>query len=152
MNLEPSDYTYYAIDGTENCIAALKDIENGNVHKCFIEMSACTGSCVGAPVMEKFHRSPVKDYIAVTNFAGKKDFVVDQPEEENLRKEFTVIARKSAMPSESEINDILRQMGKVRPSDELNCGSCGYNTCREKGGCHLPRQGGDFNVPAVLER
>ncbi len=132
MNLESSDYTYYAIDGTENCIAALKDIENGNVHKCFIEMSACTGSCVGGPVMEKFHRSPVKDYIAVTNFAGKKDFVVDQPEEENLRKEFTVIARKSAMPSESEINDILRQMGKVRPSDELNCGSCGYNTCREK--------------------
>ncbi len=132
MDLSSSDYTYYAIDGTENCIAALKDIENGNVHKCFIEMSACTGSCVGGPVMEKFHRSPVKDYIAVTNFAGKKDFVVDQPDEENLRKEFTVIARKSAMPSESEINDILRQMGKVRPSDELNCGSCGYNTCREK--------------------
>ena len=132
MDLSSSDYTYYAIDGTENCIAALKDIENGNVHKCFIEMSACTGSCVGGPVMEKFHRSPVKDYIAVNEFAGKKDFVVDQPDEESLRKEFTVIARKSAMPSETEINDILRQMGKVRPSDELNCGSCGYNTCREK--------------------
>ena len=28
--------------------------------------------------------------------------------------------------------DILRQMGKMKPSDELNCGSCGYNTCREK--------------------
>ena len=27
---------------------------------------------------------------------------------------------------------ILRQMGKMKPSDELNCGSCGYNTCREK--------------------
>ncbi len=132
MDLSSSDYTYYAIDGTENCIAALKDIESGNVHKCFIEMSACTGSCVGGPVMEKFHRSPVKDYIAVNEFAGKKDFVVDQPDEESLRKEFTVIARKSAIPSETEINDILRQMGKVRPSDELNCGSCGYNTCREK--------------------
>ena len=23
-------------------------------------------------------------------------------------------------------------MGKLRPEDELNCGSCGYNTCREK--------------------
>ncbi len=132
MDLSSSDYTYYAIDGAENCIAALKDIENGNVHKCFIEMSACVGSCVGGPVMEKFHRSPVKDYIAVNEFAGKKDFVVDQPDEESLRKEFTVIPRKSAMPSETEINDILRQMGKVKPSDELNCGSCGYNTCREK--------------------
>ena len=23
-------------------------------------------------------------------------------------------------------------MGKTRPEDELNCGSCGYDTCREK--------------------
>lgn len=36
------------------------------------------------------------------------------------------------MPSENEIGDILRQMGKHTPADELNCGSCGYNTCREK--------------------
>ena len=68
------DYTYMAIDGVENCMAALKDIENGNIHKCFIEMSACAGSCVGGPVMEKFHRSPVKDYKAVADFAGDKDF------------------------------------------------------------------------------
>ena len=37
------------------------------------------------------------------------------------------------MPSETEIREIMRQkMGKMKPSDELNCGSCGYNTCREK--------------------
>ena len=35
-------------------------------------------------------------------------------------------------PSDAEIQSILRQMGKFKPSDELNCGSCGYNTCREK--------------------
>ena len=36
------------------------------------------------------------------------------------------------MPSEIEIADIMRQMGKNKPSDELNCGSCGYDTCRDK--------------------
>ena len=36
------------------------------------------------------------------------------------------------MPTESEIADIMRRMGKNKPSDELNCGSCGYNTCRDK--------------------
>ena len=36
------------------------------------------------------------------------------------------------MPDEQEIQSILRQMGKTRKEDELNCGSCGYNTCREK--------------------
>lgn len=73
------EYTYMAIDGTENCIAALKDIEDGKIHNCFIEMSACAGSCVGGPVMEKFHRSPVKDFVAVSKFAGDKDFEVEMP-------------------------------------------------------------------------
>ena len=36
------------------------------------------------------------------------------------------------MPSDMEIMNVLRQMGKFKPSQELNCGSCGYNTCREK--------------------
>ena len=126
------DYTYMAIDGTDNCIAALRDIEDGKLHRCFIEMSACVGSCVGGPVMEKFHRSPVKDYVAVAEFAGKKDFDVKQPESVELKKTFTAIERKLSRPSEEEIRDTLRQMGKMKPSDELNCGSCGYNTCREK--------------------
>ena len=125
-------YTYMAIDGVENCIAALRDIESGKIHKCFIEMSACTGSCVGGPVMEKFHRSPVKDYVAVANFAGKKDFDIPQPDSLSLRKTFTMIEKKLQAPSDTEINEILRQMGKFKPSDELNCGSCGYDTCREK--------------------
>ena len=82
--------------------------------------------------MEKFHRSPVKDYMAVANFAGKKDFEVEQPDSLSIKKTFTMIEKKLQPPSEFEINDILRQMGKFKPSDELNCGSCGYNTCREK--------------------
>ncbi len=126
------DYKYMAIDGVENCIAALKELETGNIHKCFIEMSACSGSCVGGPVMEKYHRSPVKDYMAVARYAGKKDFDVPQPDSLSLRKNFALIDRKETMPSEREIMSILRQMGKYKPSDELNCGSCGYNTCREK--------------------
>ena len=125
-------YTYMAVDGTENCIAALRDIESGQVHRCFIEMSACAGSCIGGPVMEKFHRSPVKDYITIKRYAGQEDFPVEQPDALALQKDFTVIAHKLPTPSEDEIRDILRQMGKMKPSDELNCGSCGYNTCRDK--------------------
>ena len=126
-------YTYLALDGVENCIAALKNIENGGIHKCFIEMSACVGSCVGGPVMEKYHMSdPVKDYITIAQYAGERDFTVEQPAHENLKKNFSMIERKLALPSESEIMSVLRQMGKFRPSDELNCGSCGYNSCREK--------------------
>ena len=126
-------YTYLALDGVENCIAALKDIIDGKIHKCFIEMSACVGSCVGGPVMEKYHRSSaVKDYIAVSGYAGTKDFEVSQPKANELKKNFGYIELRSQMPSDMEIQNVLRQMGKFKPSQELNCGSCGYNTCREK--------------------
>ncbi len=126
-------YTYLALDGVENCIAALKDIIDGKIHKCFIEMSACVGSCVGGPVMEKYHRSSaVKDYIAVSGYAGTKDFEVSQPKANELKKNFGYIEQRSQMPTDMEIMNVLRQMGKFKPSQELNCGSCGYNTCREK--------------------
>ena len=131
MKKDP-EYTYLSLDGVENCMAALRDIENGKVHKCFIEMSACAGSCIGGPVMEKYHRAPVKDYLAVARYAGEEDFPVEQPAEKTLEKSFTAIERKLVPPAEYEIKEILKRMGKTRPEDELNCGSCGYDTCREK--------------------
>ena len=126
-------YTYLALDGVDNCIAALKDIISGNIHKCFIEMSACVGSCIGGPVMEKYqHTETVRDYITISKYAGTKDFKVTQPKAIDLKKHFEYIEQRSQTPSDLEIQNILRQMGKFKPSQELNCGSCGYNTCREK--------------------
>ncbi len=133
MAQENTGFTYLALDGVENCIAALKDIESGKIHKCFIEMSACVGSCMGGPVMEKYHHTEtVKDYIAITKYAGPKDFEVSQPKAAELKKTFEFIEQRSHQPSDYEINNVLRQMGKFKPSQELNCGSCGYSTCREK--------------------
>ena len=133
MAQDAPGYTYIALDGVENCIAALKDIESGKIHRCFIEMSACVGSCIGGPVMEKYNRtSPVKDFIAITEYAGDRDFAVDQPAPMDLKKHFSMIEHKLAQPSETEIMSVLRQMGKFKPADELNCGSCGYNSCRDK--------------------
>ena len=132
MVKDAPNFTYMALDGVENCIAALKEIEQGRIHHCFIEMSACVGSCAGGPVMEKYGRSPLKDYLAVSGYAGDKDFEIEQPEIRELRKRFEPIEHRAGKPSEVEIRDILREMGKFKPSQELNCGSCGYDTCREK--------------------
>lgn len=132
MKKDEERYTYLAIDGVENCIEALKDVESGKITNCFIEMNACTGGCISGPVMEKYHKNPVKDYISVAQYAGTKDFDISQPDFMRLRKSFSPIDREMQMPSETEIMGILRKMGKFKPSQELNCGSCGYNTCREK--------------------
>jgi len=132
MEPEISGYTYLALDGVENCMNALRDIEAGKIHKCFIEMSACVGSCISGPVMEKYHSSHVHDYLAISAYAGKKDFDVEQPKDVVLKKHFEFIEQRAQMPTETEIMQILRQMGKYKPSQELNCGTCGYNTCRDK--------------------
>lgn len=132
MRQDAPGFTYLTIDGVSNCIEALKDIESGKIHHCFIEMNACAGGCISGPVMEKYHKNPVKDYVAVSSYAGTKDFDVPQPDLMHLRKTFSPIQPEAKMPSEAEISAILRQMGKFRPSQELNCGTCGYNTCREK--------------------
>jgi transcriptional regulator with PAS, ATPase and Fis domain len=36
------------------------------------------------------------------------------------------------MPSEEEIQEALRKDGKGSPEKQLNCGACGYKTCRDK--------------------
>lgn len=132
MEPEIGGYTYLALDGVETCMNALRDIEDGKIHKCFIEMSACVGSCISGPVMEKYHSSHIHDYLEISAYAGSKDFDVEMPDEIELKKHFEFIAQRAPVPTEIEIAQILRQMGKYKPSQELNCGTCGYNTCREK--------------------
>ena len=132
MAQDAPGFSYMAIDGVEACITALNDIANGNVHKCFIEMSACIGSCIGGPVINKKNKPLVGDYLKVSKYAGKEDFDVTQPTPFELQKTFSYIEHELSQPSEEEIMSVLRKMGKFKDSDELNCGTCGYNSCRDK--------------------
>ena len=132
MAQDAPGYTYLALDGVENCMTALRDIAGGKIHKCLIEMSACVGSCIGGPVMNRAKKPLVSDYLKVAAYAGEKDFDVAQPNSAELRKNFSHIEQKLPEPGENEIMSVLRQMGKFKPSDELNCGTCGYNSCRDK--------------------
>jgi len=132
MDIPDTGYTCLTVDGTDNCKSALADIAAGNLHRCFLEMSACSGSCIGGPVMEKYKHSPVRHYQAVTSFAGKQDFSVTTPEPGALIRRHTYIGVPVSQPSEAQIAEILAKTGKLKADDELNCGSCGYNTCREK--------------------
>lgn len=126
------EYEYVAVDGIDNCIAALEDVAAGHVSNCFMEMSACKGSCVNGPVMEKYHPWFITDYLSVTRYAGDKDFPVEQPEISELSRQYDILEGMKDMPTERKIQEILSKMGKKKPSDELNCGTCGYDTCREK--------------------
>lgn len=126
------DRAFLAVDGIGNCIKALEDITHGDLHNCFIEMSACAGSCIGGPAMRSGTAFPVRSGMIIRNSAGRKDFEVDMPKWEAITRQMNFIPVTKLKPGGKEIEDVLRRMGKTLPEHELNCGSCGYESCREK--------------------
>lgn len=132
MQQKDENYDYIAIDGIDNCVSAINNIIQGNLSNCFIEMSACSGSCIGGPAMDKKHNTLISDYIAINRYAGEQDFQVELPGLEKMQKHFDFYNSNLKMPGSIAVNEILHKMGKSSPSQELNCGSCGYNTCRDK--------------------
>ena len=132
MECKNKDFEYIAIDGIDECKDVLQDIIDGNIHKCFIEMSACYGSCINGPLVQKRKHSIVNNKIAIKNNAGKLDFDGYVLKTNDVLKEYDRIFVRHAVPSEEQITRTLIDMGKESKETQLNCGSCGYSTCREK--------------------
>ncbi len=126
------EYTFIAVDGADKCRAAIEDVLAGNVHNCFLELSTCEGSCIAGPIMEKYTSAPIKHFKAIRSYAGKSDFEIEALSAEELKFDHPDKSKLTRTPSEKEIREALRQLGKTSVDDELNCGGCGYETCREK--------------------
>ena len=126
----PEGYVGVAIDGVENCMGVLKELQEGTLKNVFIEMSACEGSCISGPCIRDHHISRLGGALEVARFAGKEDFGVKAPDE--LKEDFSFKGLRRVQPGAEAIQAVLDKMGKRTPDKELNCGCCGYNTCREK--------------------
>ena len=131
MECSNKDFQYLAIDGVENSKRVIEDILAGKIHKCFIEMSSCEGSCVNGPLSNK-DKSVASSYFDINAASGDKDFVEGKIGYHDIEKNYYSISVSEAIPSEEEINKKLIEMGKQEKEKILNCGSCGCNTCREK--------------------
>lgn len=130
---EQPGWRYLAVDGMEDCIQAIRDAVDGKLKRCFIEVSACEGSCVGGPAFQKRQKRVAVSSAVVQASAldvEEADFEVD----ESVELEDTLTARPvyRPEPTAEQLQNVLRRMGKNKPEDELNCGMCGYATCREK--------------------
>ena len=130
MHTENTGFAYLAVDGVQNCIAAIKEIESGALKNCFIEMNACEGACINGPAISHHHKPLLSGEVKVVAFAGDDEFRVAMPID--TFKNIPYIGTHEKIPGEAAIKEILAKMGKTSPEQELNCGSCGYPTCREK--------------------
>ncbi|MBU3127525.1 [Fe-Fe] hydrogenase large subunit C-terminal domain-containing protein [Clostridium tagluense] len=135
--LKKSSLSVITVSGMEECIEVFNSIKNGDLKDVLIEASACKGSCIGGPVMVKNGENyytklrKVKSYIK-----SRKNYNdpinTEIPNNINFNRKFTEKSIKRAIATEEEIIAIMKKMGKYELIDELNCGVCGYNSCREK--------------------
>lgn len=136
MDTRTSGYHYLAVDGVKDCISALKNIVSGKLTNCFVEMSICRGSCINGPMVRQYREEMLGSTIKLETFAkpmdseSRDDFQIETGV--SLAQTFAPANLNRVMPSEEQITAILESMGKTKPEDELNCGTCGYATCREK--------------------
>lgn len=119
-----------AIDGLNDCIAALNEIRHGGVGRTFLEMTACEGSCVNGPAgRSNQYEHRIRGTVAVNQYAGSDDFGVKT--DISLKAAYPAEPVQRSQPSEEEIQRILRVLGKDASTAHLNCGCCGYTTCRQ---------------------
>ncbi len=125
----PSGYEYIAIDGVARLDRALEDLKN--VKGVFLEINACEGACVNGPCSIAREGGAVEANVRVRSYtnSARADIVSSYPSLATVHKPLEPGDRSG---TDDEIASVLRAIGKFKPEDELNCGACGYSTCREK--------------------
>lgn len=130
---EADEYHKVYVDGLENCMEMLECLKQGELTHCFIEANVCEGGCAKGPASARWNTSYVKAKVKIENGVSHKAAkeLPDMSTEE-LKKKFQDNRLTDRMPTEADIREILKSTGKYTPEDELNCGACGYPTCRDK--------------------
>lgn len=127
----PAGYEYVAVDGVERCAEVLDEIDT--LSGLFLELNCCEYACVGGPCRLHVKGGNIKSNENVRKYAAKDMGAAPAVTEQvDLTEKHPRIILDDFVPSEKDIRAILAKTGKNSPEDELNCGACGYSTCREK--------------------
>lgn len=131
----PKGYEYLAVDSIGTCMEALENIES--LDHVFMEINICSNSCINGPCILPQEGGIFKAFSDIRNYvneeiATKKPNTDNTPVDVNIDHAYPRIRCGGTPASEKEIEQILNKTGKYKPEDELNCGACGYSTCREK--------------------
>lgn len=122
-----------AASGIGTCEDVLEGIRSGRVEAALVELMACGGGCINGPSLMD-QKSVTLSRQRVLNYAMRR-----QPQPLPDRAQWPDLSRtyhdySVPMPtfSEEQIAEVLRRVDKWGPEDELDCGACGYDSCRDK--------------------
>ncbi len=118
------------ITGIENIKRELKNIREEALDRpIFIECLACEGGCVNGPCTSS-KKSGLEKRVEIlkesdfSGLAGKRSPSVD------ITLDYASEAIVQPEHDETDIKRVLASIGKYSIEDEINCGGCGYNPCR----------------------
>jgi len=126
------------VEGKNRVVDLMNEITEGKLKSKFVDILFCEG-CINGPAIDTdltyyARREKVVSYIHENiNSFDKLEWKsnIYNSRDLNLQRKFTNKNQRKPMPCEAEIKDILARTNKFKKSDELNCGSCGYPSCRE---------------------
>jgi PAS domain S-box-containing protein len=134
MNTDILDSHMLVASGLDACHDVLNDIRSGMLNASLVELMACKGGCVNGPAMVdvKGGIALARQKIIVFHAHNPPDLAIDPKDWPSLTR--TYRDRMVHVPefTEEEIQQVLHRVNKFTPEDELNCGACGYSSCREK--------------------
>jgi len=124
--------------GKSNFKEAINEFENNQMNSTHLEVLCCDGCILGpgmSDIGKKYaRRAMVSNYVKdkLEHFALNEWLEeIERYEDIDYSQSFSALDRRIKEPSKQEIDDVLVSMGKTSEKDMLNCGACGYDTCRE---------------------
>jgi len=131
------DPDFVTTEGEQNVLEIIKDLASGRITPKVVDLRFCAGGCIGGPGKNNrlttfSKRNLVIDYFQHGNppYASTDRYAVDQPLPD-LRRRFKNKCQRLDSPSGDSVRKILQSTNKFVEQDELNCGCCGYQSCRE---------------------
>ena len=126
------------VEGKKKVMEIIDEIANNNINAEFVDILFCEG-CISGPAIDSnlnyySRREKVIKYIEhKINSVDKQIWKSNLYNARNIdfSREFKSKNQKRPYPTEERIKEILAETNKFTPEDELNCGACGYNSCRE---------------------
>jgi Iron only hydrogenase large subunit, C-terminal domain len=130
-NVSATDAVYMTFSGIGNIKNVLSDLNKyGKTNKLFLELLACEGGCVNGPGTEKEYSTAIKR-LEVINKLDSDEVAVLNADFSIQRNFESILPIPKYEHSENSIKEALTMIGKYSDKDEINCGGCGYNSCRE---------------------
>ena len=127
------NYYKIHIDGLKACMELFEELKKGDIHNAFFEVNVCEGGCIKGPASDKWQQSVIRAKMDVEDQVIHREEAVEIDRSNvNMLKVFCDRRVQDEIPTEAQMTEVLHAMGKYTKSDELNCGACGYPTCRAK--------------------